>query len=56
LEEWIGQKWRTEATLKTDAEGRVSWRGFPGWYEVKVAGATKPVPLTKSKPTTELSF
>ena len=35
LEEWIGRKWRTEVTLKTDAHGRVKWRGFPGWYEVK---------------------
>jgi GH35 family endo-1,4-beta-xylanase len=56
LEEWIGQKWRTEVTLKTDAEGRVNWRGFPGWYDVKTAGITKPRLLTKSKPTTELSF
>jgi GH35 family endo-1,4-beta-xylanase len=38
LEEWIGKRWRTDVTLKTDAEGRVHWRGFPGWYEVTVAG------------------
>lgn len=34
LEEWIGGKWHTEATVKTDANGKASWRGFPGWYEV----------------------
>ena len=42
LEEWIGRKWHTEVTLKTDAHGSVKWRGFPGWYEVQVAGK-KPV-------------
>jgi hypothetical protein len=28
--------------LKTNAKGRVKWRGFPGWYEVQAAGQ-KPV-------------
>lgn len=40
LEEWIGRKWHTEATLKTDAQGQISWRGFPGWYEVNAGGRT----------------
>jgi endo-1,4-beta-xylanase len=40
LEEWIGRKWHTEVTLKTDAKGKVSWRGFPGWYEVTSQGRT----------------
>ena len=40
LEEWIGRKWHTEVTLKTDAKGKVSWRGFPGWYEVSAQGRT----------------
>jgi GH35 family endo-1,4-beta-xylanase len=40
LEEWIGRKWHTEVTLKTDAQGKVSWRGFPGWYEVTAQGRT----------------
>lgn len=40
LEEWIGRKWHTEVTLKTDAKGKVSWRGFPGWYEATVSGRT----------------
>jgi GH35 family endo-1,4-beta-xylanase len=44
LEEWIGRKWHTEVTLKTDENGSVKWRGFPGWYEVHAAGQ-KPVVL-----------
>ena len=56
LEEWIGEKWHTEVTLKTDAKGRVSWRGFPGWYEVKTATQTKETPLTKAKPVSELKL
>jgi len=40
LEEWIGRKWHTEVTLKTDTKGKVSWRGFPGWYEVTSQGRT----------------
>ncbi len=42
LEEWIGRRWHTEVTLKTNAKGRVKWRGFPGWYEVQATGR-KPV-------------
>jgi len=42
LEEWIGRRWRTEVTLKTNAKGRVKWRGFPGWYDVQTTGH-KPV-------------
>jgi hypothetical protein len=34
----------------------VGWRGFPGWYEVTVAGETKAVPLTKSKPAGKAGF
>lgn len=34
LEEWIGRRWRTDVTLKTDASGQVNWRGFPGDYLV----------------------
>jgi len=40
LEEWIGRTWHTEVTLKTDTKGKVSWRGFPGWYEVTSQGRT----------------
>lgn len=38
LKEWIGRRWHTEVTLQTDAAGRATWRGFPGWYEVSRAG------------------
>ncbi|WP_395750463.1 endo-1,4-beta-xylanase [Prosthecobacter sp.] len=53
LEEWIGRRWHTEVALKTDAKGQVKWRGFPGWYEMQVAGQKSvmvlPVP-TSSNP------
>lgn len=54
LEEWLGRRWRTEAVLKTDAAGRVTWRGFPGWYDVNVTGQTQAVSLTKAKPQGEV--
>ncbi len=56
LEEWIGQKWHTEVTLKTDAKGRVSWRGFPGWYDVSASAQSKAVQFTKSKPVAEVKL
>ncbi len=34
----VGRQWHTKVTLSTDENGKVSWRGFPGWYEVKGAG------------------
>lgn len=56
LEEWIGKRWHTEITLKTDKKGHVSWRGFPGWYDVSVSGQTKPVSLMKAAPSGKESF
>jgi len=56
LEEWIGEKWHTEVTLKTDAKGRVNWRGFPGWYVATVASETKAVSLMKANPAAKASF
>ncbi|MDZ4289254.1 MAG: endo-1,4-beta-xylanase, partial [Prosthecobacter sp.] len=50
IEEWIGRRWRTEVTLKTDARGHVQWRGFPGWYDVKIDTLTRFANLTKVKP------
>lgn len=47
LEEWIGRRWRTEVTVKTNAQGKVSWRGFPGWYEVSGDGVQM---LREAKP------
>jgi GH35 family endo-1,4-beta-xylanase len=55
LEEWLGKRWRTQVTLTTDAAGTVSWRGFPGWYDVLVgalpAGACQ---VTMAKPKTSV--
>ena len=53
LEEWIGERWRTRVTATTDADGRITWRGFPGWYEVTRAdGGTVLVELSTAKPST----
>ncbi len=56
LEEWIGQKWHTEVTLKTDADGRVNWRGFPGWYEVSSTSKMQAVQLIQNKPNAAVIF
>ena len=34
----VEREWHTEVTLTTDTTGRIAWRGFPGWYEVKGEG------------------
>ncbi|WP_166442514.1 endo-1,4-beta-xylanase [Phragmitibacter flavus] len=54
MEEWIGKRWRTEVTLTTDDEGKVNWRGFPGWYDVEVGGEMKTVNITKADPSAVL--
>jgi endo-1,4-beta-xylanase len=56
LEEWIGQKWHTQVMLKTNADGSVNWRGFPGWYEVSTTSQTKAVSVTKAQPKTEVKL
>lgn len=56
LEEWIGKQWRTNLTLKTDGEGRVQWRGFPGVYEVTSGSRSQSVPLTKTRPGNSVAF
>jgi len=43
LEEWIGKRWHTAIEAKTDSEGKLVWRGFPGWYEMTIAGETRMV-------------
>ena len=43
FEEWISGKWRTEVTVRTDAQGIARWRGFPGWYAAQAAGAALPM-------------
>lgn len=31
----VTQQWHTQVTITTDEKGNISWRGFPGWYEIK---------------------
>ena len=50
FEEWISGKWRTEVTVRTDAQGIARWRGFPGWYEAQAAGAALPMVEARSGP------
>lgn len=53
LEEWLGKRWRTEATLTTDTAGRIQWRGFPGHYDIKLAAdpqATSQFTVSMSEP------
>jgi hypothetical protein len=35
LDQLINHEWRTNLTLKTDANGKMSFRGFHGTYLVK---------------------
>lgn len=37
----VSKQWHTEVTLRSDKNGKVTWRGFPGWYEAKGAGIPK---------------
>lgn len=30
----VGRQWHTKVTVTTDENGKVAWRGFPGWYDV----------------------
>lgn len=45
-EEWVGKRWQTREVLTTDAEGRITWRGFKGSYRLesgsKVTGPFQP--------------
>jgi GH35 family endo-1,4-beta-xylanase len=43
FDEWIGGKWRTEATVTTDDKGIARWRGFPGWYDARAGGLALPM-------------
>ena len=31
----LTKQWHTEVTLRSDQNGKVTWRGFPGWYEAQ---------------------
>jgi endo-1,4-beta-xylanase len=50
LEEWIGKRWRTELTARTDAAGQITFRGFPGWYEVKMGAESRMLWLGSDAP------
>jgi len=50
FEEWIGKRWHTELTAKTDAEGGIAFRGFPGWYEIRENGQTRFARLGSDQP------
>jgi endo-1,4-beta-xylanase len=50
LEEWLGRRWHTEATLTTDGNGVVRWRGFPGHYEVQAGAVLKWISLSREAP------
>jgi endo-1,4-beta-xylanase len=41
-EELIGKRWHTKETLTTDADGKVSWRGFKGSYRLKIGPRETP--------------
>ena len=56
LEEWIGKQWHTELTAKTSNAGTVTWRGFPGWYEIHTGSDSQLVWLGKSNPVTSIRF
>lgn len=43
LSKLIRQEWQTKAEGQTDAQGRFSFRGFAGRYEVLVTAAGKTV-------------
>ncbi|MDH4476013.1 MAG: endo-1,4-beta-xylanase [Verrucomicrobiaceae bacterium] len=55
IEEWITKHWHTEITAKTNAQGQLTFRGFPGWYEVTQANQTHLLPLTTDNPTATLN-
>lgn len=46
LQELIHDTWTTDLKLTTDAEGKVSFEGFKGEYEVRADSAEYAVPLT----------
>ncbi len=48
LDELINQEWKTRAKLESNAQGKASFRGFHGTYEVKLTrnGATQTFAFT----------
>ena len=35
-QEWVGKRWQTRKVLITDANGKITWRGFKGSYRLEV--------------------
>ena len=46
LKELIQKRWHTEATLTTDSEGKASFRGFYGAYEIEAIANGKEAKAT----------
>lgn len=42
LRDLIQKEWHTKVTIKTDAEGYATWRGFPGVYTVQSGNTSLP--------------
>jgi len=49
LDELINRQWKTNICEKTDADGKIFFRGFTGKYEIVANGKTVSVDLTKEK-------
>lgn len=56
IEEWLGKRWKTELRLKTNAAGEVTWRGFPGWYELSSSAIGSPVQVNCSTANPQATF
>lgn len=41
--EWVMGRWKTEVSVLTDDQGVATWRGFPGWYEVRCGEQQMPM-------------
>jgi endo-1,4-beta-xylanase len=52
--ELVQQRWWTDATVTTDADGRASLRGFKGDYEITSGAATAPATIGDAAATVEL--
>ena len=48
----LRRQWTTDFQLKTDAQGRVNFRGFPGVYDLQIWGADNKVSLSRVTLTT----
>jgi hypothetical protein len=49
LEELIHHRWHTDTQAVTDGQGRATFRGFYGDYEVEVDGKRYPISLKKGR-------